>query len=133
MVDEFEDSSDLVGDVKTTVQTSKFGADVLERLINSKYFPDNQTGLRFAIALAVSKETVLPEGYKVAYKDGLSWGTTGADPHGQIRIFVEEIYLKGQQKNHKEIYKIAEGLAEEGLKIINEKMDSGETISQWLN
>jgi hypothetical protein len=133
MVDESENSADVAGDVKTTVQTSKFGADVLERLIDSKYFPDNQTGLRFAIALAVSRGMILPDGFKVSYKDGLSWGTTGADPHGQIRIFVEEIYLKGQQKTHKEIYKIAEGLAEEGLKIINEKIDSGETISQWLD
>jgi hypothetical protein len=133
MVDEFENASDLTGDVKTTVQTSKFGAEVLEKMMNSKYFPDNQSGLRFAIALAVSRGTVLPEGYKISYKDGLSWGTTGADPHGQIRIFVEELYLKGVQKNHKEVYKIAEGLAEEGLKIISEKMDSGETISKWFD
>jgi hypothetical protein len=132
MLDDLDNSADLAGDVKTTVQTSKFGAEVLQRLMDSKYFHDNQTGLRFAIALAVSRGIILPEGFKVSYKDGLSWGTTGADPHGQIRIFVEEIYLKGQQRNHKEIYKIAEGLAEEGLKIINEKMDSGETISQWL-
>jgi hypothetical protein len=133
MVDEFENASDLTGDVKTTVQTSKFGAEVLEKMMNSKYFPDNQSGLRFAIALAVSRGIVLPEGYKISYKDGLSWGTTGADPHGQIRIFVEELYLKGVQKNHKEVYKIAEGLAEEGLKIISEKMDSGETISKWFD
>jgi hypothetical protein len=46
---------------------------------------------------------------------------------------VEELYLKGLQKNHKEVYKIAEGLAEEGLKIISEKMDSGETISKWFD
>ena len=90
-------------------------------------------GLRFAIAIAVSRGIILPEGYKISYKDGLSWGTTGADPHGQLRIFIEEIYLKGLQKTHKEVYKIAEGLAEEGLKILNEKMDSGETISQWLD
>jgi len=133
MVDEFENASDLTGDVKTTVQTSKFGAEVLERMMDSKYFPDNQSGLRFAIALAVSRGTVLPEGYKISYKDGFSWGTTGADPHGQIRVFVEELYLKGLQKNHKEVYKIAEGLAEEGLKIISEKMDSGETISKWFD
>jgi hypothetical protein len=133
MSDEFENPLDLAGDVKTTVNTSKFGADVLQKMMNSKYFPDNQTGLRFAIALAVSNGIVLPEGYKISYRDGLSWGTTGADPHGQIRIFVEEIYLKGSQKNHKEVYKIAEGLAEEGLKIIDEKMNSGETISNWFN
>jgi len=133
MVDDLDNSAESAGDVKTTVQTSKFGAQVLERLIDSKYFPDNQTGLRFAIAMAVSKGIELPEGYKISYKDGLSWGTTGADPHGQVRIFIEEIYLKGNPKTHKEIYKIAEGLAEEGLKLLNEKMDSGETISQWLD
>ena len=133
MSDDLDNSVDNAGDVKTTVQTSKFGAQVLERLIDSKYFPDNQTGLRFAIAMAVSKGIDLPEGYKISYKDGLSWGTTGADPHGQVRIFIEEIYLKGHLKTHKEIYKIAEGLAEEGLKLLNEKMDSGETISQWLD
>jgi hypothetical protein len=133
MVDDLENSVDNAGDVKTTVQTSKFGAEVLERLTDSKYFPDNQTGLRFAIAVAVSKGITLPEGYKISYKDGFSWGTTGADPHGQLRIFIEEIYLNGHQKTHKEIYKIAEGLAEEGLKILNERMDSGETISQWLD
>ncbi len=133
MVDDLENPADFAGDVKTTVQTSKFGSQVLERLIDSRYFPDNQTGLRFAIAIAVSKGIILPEGYKISYKDGLSWGTTGADPHGQLRIFIEEIYLKGQIKTHKEVYKIAEGLAEEGLKILNEKMDSGETISQWLD
>lgn len=133
MVDDLENPADIAGDVKTTVHTSKFGAKVLERLIDSRYFPDNQMGLRFAIAIAVSRGIILPEGYKISYKDGLSWGTTGADPHGQLRIFIEEIYLKGQQKTHKEVYKIAEGLAEEGLKILNEKMDSGETISQWLD
>jgi hypothetical protein len=133
MVDDLENPADIAGDVKTTVHTSKFGSQVLERLIDSRYFPDNQMGLRFAIAIAVSRGIILPEGYKISYKDGLSWGTTGADPHGQLRIFIEEIYLKGQQKTHKEVYKIAEGLAEEGLKILNEKMDSGETISQWLD
>lgn len=133
MVDDLENPADIAGDVKTTVHTSKFGAEVLERLIDSRYFPDNQMGLRFAIAIAVSRGIILPEGYKISYKDGLSWGTTGADPHGQLRIFIEEIYLNGQQKTHKEVYKIAEGLAEEGLKILNEKMDSGETISQWLD
>jgi|688.fasta_scaffold618034_1 hypothetical protein len=133
MVDDLENSADIAGDVKTTVHTSKFGSQVLERMIDSRYFPDNQMGLRFAIAIAVSRGIILPEGYKISYKDGLSWGTTGADPHGQLRIFIEEIYLKGQQKTHKEVYKIAEGLAEEGLKILNEKMDSGETISQWLD
>jgi hypothetical protein len=133
MVDDSDISADLTSDVKTTVQTSKFGADVLKRMMDSKYFPDNQTGLRFAISLAVSRGVILSEEFKVAYKDGLSWGTTGADPHGQVRIFVEEIYLKGQQKTHKEIYKIAEGLAEEGLKIINEELDSGKTISQWFD
>ena len=89
--------------------------------------------IAFAIALAVSRGILLPDGFKLAYKDGLSWGTTGADPHGQIRIFVEEIYLKGLQKSHKEIYKIAEGLAEEGLKLINEMIDSGESISNWFD
>ncbi len=133
MVDDLENPADIAGDVKTTVHTSKFGSQVLERMIDSRYFPDNQMGLRFAIAIAVSRGIILPEGYKISYKDGLSWGTTGADPHGQLRIFIEEIYLKGQQKTHKEVYKIAEGLAEEGLKILNEKMDSGETISQWLD
>jgi hypothetical protein len=133
MADDFENTADSLGDVKTTVQTSKFGAEVLKKMMDSKYFPDNQTGLRFAIALAVSRGIVLPDGYKISLKDGLSWGTTGADPYGQIRVFVEELYLKGVQKNHKEVYKIAEGLAEEGLKIINEKIDSGETISKWFD
>ena len=132
MSDNTENTTDLIGDVKTNVQSSKFGSDVLQRLVDSKYFPDNQTGFRFAIALAVANGVVLPEGYKIFAKDGRSWGTTGADPHGQIRIFIEDIYLNGQQKTHKEIYQIAEGLAEEGLKIINEKLDSGETISQLL-
>ena len=53
MVDDLENPADIAGDVKTTVHTSKFGSQVLERLIDSRYFPDNQMGLRFAIAIAV--------------------------------------------------------------------------------
>lgn len=68
MVDDLDNPADFAGDVKTTVQTSKFGSQVLERLIDSRYFPDNQTGLRFAIAIAVSKGIILPRDTKFLTK-----------------------------------------------------------------
>jgi hypothetical protein len=63
----------------------------------------------------------------------LTWGTTNIDPHGQVRIFIEEVYLNGQKKSHEDIYKLAECLAEEGLKLISEKLQSGETIGQLFS
>jgi len=119
--------------VKGTLQTSSFGKSVLEQLEKSKYFPVRLSGFRFAIAYAVSQGIIIQEGYKIPDRQGLTWGTTNIDPHGQVRIFIEEVYLNGQKKSHEDIYKLAECLAEEGLKLISEKLQSGETIGQLFS
>jgi hypothetical protein len=119
--------------VKGTVQTSSFGKSVLEQLEKSNYFPVQLMGFRFAIAYAVSQGITIQEGYKITDRQGLTWGTTNIDPHGQVRIFIEEVYLSGQKKSHEEVYKLAECLAEEGLKLISEKLQSGQTIGQLFS
>lgn len=119
--------------VKGTVMTSIFGKSVLEQFEKSKYFNSQLSGFRIAIAYAVSQGIIIQDGYKITDRYGLTWGTTNVDPHGQMRIFIEEVYLNGQKKSHEEIYKLAECLAEEGLKLIDEKLKSGETIGQVLS
>lgn len=127
-----KDSTKQSDGVKGTVQTSSFGKSILEQFEKSKYFANQLTGFRIAIAYAVAQGITIQDGYKLSDKQGLTWGTTNVDPHGQIRTFIEEVYLNGQKKSHEEIYKLAECLAEEGLKLISEKLQSGETIGQLL-
>ncbi len=104
----------------TTVGLSESCHKILRRLKADGYFPEMQDAYRFAIALAarsVDDVSKVPE----VRSAGTIFNIGTLDPDRSVRAFIESVL--GVEEGR--IYKTAEKLAEAGIAVLGERLESG--------
>ena len=99
----------------TTIAVTTEGNSTLSKLVNSKYFKEQQDAAKFAAAYAI-KLGVEPS----AVKGGTTkWNIGSFDSDGKFRELIK-LSIPDQDKDS---IKIAEGLIQEGLILLNRKLE----------
>jgi hypothetical protein len=126
-LDEVVVSDDIVSD-KTQVALSLEGNDHVANLVdNYRWFKDGLDAYRTSVALALARNKTELDLPPVTNKK-TKYSVSSLDPDGRLRDLIVTFRPELEQKP----YAASEWLAEIGLSIIREELDSGKLLSEIL-
>jgi hypothetical protein len=112
---------------KSQVAISPNSRDLADEVVEKGGFADRQDVYRLAIAVALTKQLEpAPEdvGGRINYL-----GTGSLDPEASIRTAIVQLREDGRDRP----YALAERLAEAGIAVLHEHLNSGRSIREFLD